>query len=338
MDADRENVLKGLLQPLLRQSIVPHAADSPAETADMVCPRCHRFFTWSGMQLDAAGFHLICRDCRTAEATAARKRRPLRLLRHPGVYVVLIVLTAGLLWLGGAGRIDPDELKEADKQRPWYLQEYAGLILERAGAAKRRTDFLVAEERTDAIPRWAELGEASFRELAELWRETPAKPDLLLGAALMRAARGENRQAYAEAAALTGHYGERSPVYPGYHFICGRLALAAGDKNAARKHLERVLGAAAQPRDLVAAAGRLMGVAHALSDDPQAYMKREKVWLAVGLPSMPMGLLEPTLELMADHRIASKMAAEIETELGRNVSVPNDGEDAPDLVIEDLED
>ena len=333
----QQDALRQLLEPVLPGSPLPPAAGRPEMTAAAVCPACRQFVTWPELTLDRDGHHLACPACRAKAAAKADTRRRLAILTMPGFHVMLIGLLAAGLWVAGAGSPSPARLQRQDQRRDWQRQQYPRLLLQQARRARSRAEVLAAQGRQDQAGRWAALAEQAFRGAAAAWATTPAAPDLLAGAALMRAVRDEPGPAHGELTALAEHYGETDPSHRTYLYQRGRLALLAGRTAAGRADLELLLTTIQQqPADFLTVVSKLTGDEHRLQADPDTFKARQQTRLAAGLDIPDAALFEGALALLAQYHVPSAVAAAIEKQRKRPVSVPESGSDPGNLTIEEF--
>ncbi len=338
MNESTEARLRQLLEPTLSQFMLPKATDKSGREADAVCAECHQFFTWDATRLDETGTRLLCHDCDQSVRQSQSARRPFAILKTPGFYVLMICVSAGLMWLAGAGREDPVAMKERDQGKAWYDQRYGGRALKQAREVKDRADVLAAQGNNEDAERWSKLAEQRFRELAELWKGTRAEPELLIGAAFMRALRGEHSEAYEALKPFADKYGERDVMYASYQFHCGELALKAGLRKEGKLHLEKALTKLHNGQmDILHFAGKALSREQNLTTDAQRAMGMDRVRKAADFRLESGDITSRALALLAEHKIRSGIAAKIQTERGEPISVLDDQKPGKDLTFEDVD-
>ncbi len=217
------------------------ADDHLGAQAEVVCDTCHRFLTWAAVEVADEDCGFRCAACMAATRQSAARRRLIRMLRSPLTYVILLVVMSGVLFAAGVGRLQPRVVQQRDALKPWFRHRLPRLHALQGGRVRMRVLVLEEEGHRSEVARWARLGNHAFNRAADLWQGTDAEPHLRVAATVMSAYTGDTQVAHATLKALAPDYPPDSKEHLSYLFYRGRIALAAGDRQAAIDDLESVL-------------------------------------------------------------------------------------------------
>ncbi|MCH2174746.1 MAG: hypothetical protein MK193_03340 [Lentisphaeria bacterium] len=221
-----ERIKQGL-GGLFKQVELPEAADQSGQAADIQCSGCKGLYSFKGMDLNLQSGELLCQSC-IDEGQSSKLQKSLSLAKQPGVYIGAIIGIAFILWLGGAGRLNPEKLKAQDQGKPWSKQQYAKLVFAQAERALR-TGLNEKKHGRDPAP-WFDLAHRNLVALDEYWKDDEANLYLTLatGRVLMEA--GNYEAAIPLLNQTANSIPQKSGCYLGAHFLLGKCIFLSGDE------------------------------------------------------------------------------------------------------------
>jgi hypothetical protein len=156
----------------------------PEKDAFICCPSCGRGLCPECMMSDPLNSRLLCPECKkSASAEKISFIRVLKAFKYPGLWVLLFIVSAVILYLNGCGNPDIGMMMREDAKMKWYLQRAGMVYLEQACREKQRAAVLESKKRGKEAAKWSIWSAKAFGESYDIWSKTPAANHLLIAKA-----------------------------------------------------------------------------------------------------------------------------------------------------------
>ncbi len=305
----------------------------PQLAADILCADCEHLFCWACTAYDSGQDELLCRDCLAQRAAASKRRRWLRILRTPAVYVVAAVLIALIFTLRNRREENSVPTQEAP-DKPWYQREAGALWLRQAVRTRQRAEFLASAGYSSEAQHWAELSRAAFGKAAGVWHDAPIAVDLAAADALSLELASGPEAALAAMRQIQDQLPRDEDVRLAWLFHIGRLALAASQPEQAAAAWLPVLRQTTPERIFATAPRLLDDMIDLLSGGMQEGTLRLAMRQLGGLNMSRSDMRQQVLAAIRNHQIAHLFPRDaIPAEFIRGKTTKA-GEAADDLTIE----